>query len=286
MSLSVENSIAGTDGGSFSIIYISKGASSALVGGHRRVLSSPCCLCLNEKETFVPESSSLEGITIRFLPAHLNSGLTFDNLDGDKTGMSESAVLDRYFLRPFIERDASYGGIFSPGPETDIVIQSKLRRLAADFADSESPYWPCRQRSSLMDILMSLVSSYRESAAVSGSFSGDELCARVASWMTVHYSGKVTVAGLCDMFKTNRTDLSRRFRAATGSSLIDYLSRVRIDMACRMLRETKLPAGDILYRAGFSDAAHFSRTFKKVMKMTPAAYRAANAATGMKKQGQ
>lgn len=277
MSLSVENSIAPIDGGFFTIVYISKGAASALVGGKRRVLSSPCCLCLNEKESFVPESSPLEGFTVAFMPSHLNSELSFTNLDGDKTGLSESAVLDRYFLRPFVERDASFGGVFSPGPETDIVIQAKLRRLAADRADSQSPFWPCRQRSSLMDLLMSLVASYRQSSAVNDSFSGDELCARVASWLTVHYSEKVTVARLCDMFETNRTDLSQRFRAATGSSLIDYLSRVRIDMACRMLRETKLPAGDILYRAGFSDAAHFSRTFKKVMKMTPAAYRAANA---------
>ena len=277
MSLSIENRISPSDGGSFAVVYITKGASSALVGGSRRVLSAPCCLCLNERESFVPESSSFEGFTVSFLPSHLNSELSFTNLHGDKTGMSESAVLDRYFLRPFVERDASFGGAFSPGPETDIVIQSKLRRLAADRADSASPYWPCRQRSSLMDLLMSLVSSYRQASAVTDSFSGDGLCARVASWMTVHYSEKVTVAQLCDLFETNRTDLSQRFRAATGSSLIDYLSRVRIDMACRMLRETKLPSGDILYRTGFSDAAHFSRTFKKFMKMTPAAYRAANA---------
>jgi AraC family L-rhamnose operon regulatory protein RhaS len=95
--------------------------------------------------------------------------------------------------------------------------------------------------------------------------------------MTAHYSEKVTVARLCGIFDINRTDLSQRFRAATGSTLVDYLSRVRIDMACRMLRETKLPAGEILYRVGFNDAAHFSRTFKKIMGVTPAAYRASAA---------
>jgi AraC family L-rhamnose operon regulatory protein RhaS len=126
-----------------------------------------------------------------------------------------------------------------------------------------------------MDLLMTLVASYRESSAVQSTVGGDELAARVASWMAMHYSEKVTVAQLCGLFDINRTALSERFRAATGSSLIDYLSRVRIDMACRLLRETKLPAGEVLFRVGFNDAAHFSRTFRKIMNMTPAAYRAA-----------
>jgi AraC family L-rhamnose operon regulatory protein RhaS len=125
---------------------------------------------------------------------------------------------------------------------------------------------------------MTLVSSYRDGAHIAAGFAGgDEVCVRVATWFAVHYSGKVTVAQLCDLFDINRTDLSERFRAATGFTLIDYLSRVRIDMACRLLRETKLPAGDILYRVGFNDAAHFSRTFRKIMGMTPAAYRASAA---------
>jgi len=44
-------------------------------------------------------------------------------------------------------------------------------------------------------------------------------------------------------------------------------------MASRLLRETSLPASDILYRVGFNDPAHFARTFGKITGLTPSAYR-------------
>ncbi|MGL4370772.1 MAG: helix-turn-helix domain-containing protein [Spirochaetota bacterium] len=275
MILSIENKILRCEReDSFALIYIIKGAAPVQIGSRCHVIAAPFCICLNEKESFIPGPEELEGITVLFHPSHLNSALTFHNLSGDKTGLPESAVLDRYFLRPFVERDRFYGGVFAPGPETDIVIRSRMARLCADCADTASPFWLCRRRSALMELLMLIVSSYRAGTpSAPDTFGSDELCTRVASWLTVHYSEKVTVGELCRIFDINRTDLSERFRRAAGVSLIDYLSRVRIDMACRLLRETKLPSGEILYRAGFNDAAHFSRTFRKFMKMSPSAYR-------------
>jgi hypothetical protein len=126
MNPSIEHKISVFAGGeSFAVIYLSKGTSSVTIAGVRRVIAAPCCICLSEKETFCCDAADVEGFTVRFLPSHLNSALTFNNLTGSKTGLPESAVLDRYFLRPFFERDDSYHGFFSPGPETDIAIRSR-----------------------------------------------------------------------------------------------------------------------------------------------------------------
>lgn len=272
--LTVTNQIAPVAPGQFfTIVYISNGTLSARVAGDHFILSAPSCVCLNAAESFEAALSDVEGFSISFHPSHINSLLDGNNLSGDKTDLSESAVLDRYFLRPFVERDGSFRGIFYPGPETDIAIRARITRLAADCFDSGSPFWPCRQRSSLMALLMLLVSVYRGNDLCAMPFGGDECVSRVASYLVGHYSEKVTVHTLCDLFDINRNALSSRFRKATGSLLMEYLVRIRIDMACRLFRETKLPANDILYRVGFNDAAHFSRTFKKIMKMTPAAYR-------------
>ena len=266
-----------SEGDSFTIVYVSGGTSPARIADTCSIIAAPCCVCLNERESFSPEGS-LEGFTVRFHPSHLNSALNFSNITGDQSGMPESAVLDRYFLRPFIERDEIYHGTFNPGPETDITLRTKLSRLSADHADTLSPYHPCRQRSSLMDLLLTLVTVYRASNATPKSVSGDEFCARVAAWLTEHYAERVTIPELCARFSINRTDLSARFRAATGLTLIEYLSRVRIDMACRLLRETMLPTGDILYRVGFNDTAHFIRTFKKITGMSPRQFRNSHSA--------
>jgi AraC-like DNA-binding protein len=40
-----------------------------------------------------------------------------------------------------------------------------------------------------------------------------------------------------------------------------------------MLRDTLLPVSEIMYRTGFNEANHFSRTFKKYMSCAPSDYR-------------
>ena len=59
----------------------------------------------------------------------------------------------------------------------------------------------------------------------------------------------------------------------TGESFGDYLRRVRLEQACRLLRETELTAEQIVYACGLRDIPTFYRVFKARMGMTPNAYR-------------
>ena len=69
------------------------------------------------------------------------------------------------------------------------------------------------------------------------------------------------------------TKLKRRFKAATGSSLIDYLQNLRIEEAKRSLENTDLPIEEISERVGYSDASFFRRLFKRLTGLTPSHYR-------------
>jgi transcriptional regulator GlxA family with amidase domain len=67
--------------------------------------------------------------------------------------------------------------------------------------------------------------------------------------------------------------LKRRFKAATGVPLIDYLQNIRIEHGKRLLETTRLPVEEIGARAGYSDASFFRRLFKRLVGLTPLAYR-------------
>ena len=71
----------------------------------------------------------------------------------------------------------------------------------------------------------------------------------------------------------NPRTLSRRFRAATGSSPIDYVQHVRVEEAKQMLEMTVDPIDDLAAEVGYSDPAAFRRTFRKLAGTTPAEYR-------------
>lgn len=68
--------------------------------------------------------------------------------------------------------------------------------------------------------------------------------------------------------------LAREFRKHYGSSVGEYLRRLRIEYACRELLGSNVAVTNIAFAAGFADQSHFSRTFKRLCGTTPGKYRA------------
>lgn len=67
--------------------------------------------------------------------------------------------------------------------------------------------------------------------------------------------------------------LKRRFRQATGATLIEYIQKKRIEEAKRLLEETVLPAEEVSARVGYEEPAFFRKLFKRLTGLTPREYR-------------
>ncbi len=69
------------------------------------------------------------------------------------------------------------------------------------------------------------------------------------------------------------TTLRRRFRAATGHAMHAYRLECRIAEARRQVGETDAPIKQIADRLGYQDVFYFTRQFKQISGVSPAAYR-------------
>jgi AraC family transcriptional regulator len=63
------------------------------------------------------------------------------------------------------------------------------------------------------------------------------------------------------------------YRQATGEALQETASRLRVERATRLLRETGQPFSSIALEAGFCDQSHMNRTFRRVLGRSPAVVR-------------
>jgi AraC family transcriptional regulator len=71
----------------------------------------------------------------------------------------------------------------------------------------------------------------------------------------------------------HRSTLARAFQTQCGQTIGDYVRELRILWACGQLRtRPRTPLSDLALQAGFFDQSHFSRTFRRVMRMTPRAW--------------
>lgn len=69
--------------------------------------------------------------------------------------------------------------------------------------------------------------------------------------------------------------LQALFREVTGYPPLDYLRRLRVEEARRLLADHRLSVKEIAARTGFRDTSHFSKVFRRIDGLSPAHYREA-----------
>lgn len=67
--------------------------------------------------------------------------------------------------------------------------------------------------------------------------------------------------------------LQRRFVAATGLTPVQYQQQVRIERSKAVLASSSESVAEVALQAGYQDRVAFGRLFKKMVGMSPAAYR-------------
>jgi AraC family transcriptional regulator len=87
------------------------------------------------------------------------------------------------------------------------------------------------------------------------------------------FAAPLSLAELANEVGIHPVHLARTFRAHYGCSVGDYLRQLRVDYASQQLTATDAPLVAIALAAGFADQSHFTRTFRRLRGLTPAAFR-------------
>lgn len=102
--------------------------------------------------------------------------------------------------------------------------------------------------------------------------------ARVAAavaYARVRSTESVSVAELAAAADLSVTQLERAIRRALGLSAKQLMLRLRLEEAILRLRTTDLPVAQIAGECGYYDQSAFTRQFRRVVGMSPGAYRSA-----------
>lgn len=97
--------------------------------------------------------------------------------------------------------------------------------------------------------------------------------AKVITHLHENFAERLSTDELAEMAGLSVSHFERRFRRAFGSSPRQYLVRIRVEHAARMLLETDKTVSEVAHKCGFYDHAHFSRSFRKIMQLSPSQYR-------------
>ena len=101
----------------------------------------------------------------------------------------------------------------------------------------------------------------------------DQQVAKVQTYIEQHFDEHLSVQELAQRFAFSRRNFVRRFKEATGNTPIEYIQRVRIEAAKRLLETTPKNISEVVFETGYSDSKSFRAVFKKITGCSPSAYR-------------
>jgi len=85
---------------------------------------------------------------------------------------------------------------------------------------------------------------------------------------------RVSVAEVAALVGLSASRLAEVFRAATGTGVLAYQTRLRMARARELLDTSDMTVASVAHAVGYDDAYYFSRHFRRVHGMSPSRYRA------------
>ncbi|UVI30432.1 response regulator transcription factor [Paenibacillus spongiae] len=95
----------------------------------------------------------------------------------------------------------------------------------------------------------------------------------IAKYVESHYLEDISLQDVAARFFLSREYVARKFKQEYGVTLLDYLSRIRIEKAKLLLHNPHLRITQVAEMVGYQDEKYFSRVFKKLEGINPGEYR-------------
>jgi AraC-like DNA-binding protein len=102
---------------------------------------------------------------------------------------------------------------------------------------------------------------------------GDAAVDLMVRYLHDNYDRAVSVQNVAAQVHLSERHARRLFLEATGKTMKEYLTSLRLDVAKQRLLGENVSVSEIAYAVGFNDVRHFSTTFRTVVGVTPSEFR-------------
>ena len=168
-------------------------------------------------------------------------------------------------MPPYVELVSGRQGIVFPlgehPPAVRGLISPHVQARANQLHD------PLTAASQVFAILCALCANQEEAHA----------CYRLTEEAICHmqrsYAPSIGIADIAAMLQVSASHLSRMFLRGTGSRPVEYLTRLRLEEAVRLLNTTQLSIDAISRRCGIGDGNDFCQVFRAPMGLSPRTFR-------------
>lgn len=247
------------------VVYISNGSALHSINGREYPVTRGDLFLLDysDSHTFIKVSSDFTIITCCFLPELIDSSLL--NLE------NAGEILKYLIFCPINdEKSEFYFSINLISKQKD--FDDILENMVTEFSNKQMGY-----QSVLKGYLLILLSRvFRTASEKQNTNTNRDLSNAVEKalgYLKSNFSHSTSLEEIARLVLLSPNYFAAVFKNTTGCNFTDYIHKIRIDEACRLLTSSNKSILEVMNDIGYSDSKFFYSLFKRITSMTPGEYK-------------
>ena len=245
------------------LLFIEKGTGTQFVGdsiqrfqdGDLLLIGSDCPHYLRSDNMYFQGDENLQAaaLVIHFNPEIL--GETFLNL------------VENRFIQQLLEK--SKKGLRIRGKTKEIVVK-QMRGMLTNSDQNQ-----ILELFKLLDYLSQSSELEPLASRIIENNPNDKETARlnqIYNYSAKHFKRKISIEEIAEVANLSSNSFCRYFKNRTRKHFSHFLNEIRVEYACKLIKENQFQVTQVCYEAGFNNFPNFNNAFKKITGKTPLQY--------------
>ena len=92
------------------------------------------------------------------------------------------------------------------------------------------------------------------------------------AYLNENFWKELNIQEIAERFFVNMSYLCQIFKKETGYTMMKYISTLRIEQACALIRHSAFSVSEICEKVGYVDYCHFNKVFRRITGKSPLQY--------------
>ena len=260
----------------YKIVVVEKGTFGLKIDKRDYTVKAPAIIMLsNKNKADFKIMEKIKADIVFFNPTAVRDEFSYERIDAHDFDSQIGTIVyqDFVMILPFTDADVTQPVI--PISLNSLErVKSIINSLDAQLKGQKDGFWPCRSRSFLMELLYFINYSYViVSSGDDKDSESDVTFSKMVEYLNEHIGENINLERLTKEFLINRNKLNDIFMNESSMTCMNYLLKLRLDLAKVLLSTTQIPIGEVSARVGFEDSNYFTKVFKKHEGMSPKSFR-------------
>lgn len=95
---------------------------------------------------------------------------------------------------------------------------------------------------------------------------------QIYNYSAKHFKRKISIEEIAEVANLSSNSFCRYFKNRTRKHFSHFLNEIRVEYACKLIKENQFQVTQVCYEAGFNNFPNFNNAFKKITGKTPLQY--------------